>query len=60
MQNNTEKIEDGVCPDCDGTGEVSCDEMDRDGNWQRGVGTRKCDNPIHEPDDMSGAIEGDR
>lgn len=48
------------CEDCEDTGEVSFNEYDSDGNLERGVGTRKCDNPIHEPDDFSGASEGDR
>lgn len=30
------------CEDCEDTGEVSIDERDSEGNWQRGVGTRKC------------------
>lgn len=32
-----------VCEFCHGTGEVSCDERDSDGNWQRGVGTQRCE-----------------
>ena len=31
-----------VCAFCHGEGEVSTDEMDGDGNLERGVGTRKC------------------
>ena len=31
-----------VCEFCGGTGEVSVDETDSDGNIQRGVGTHKC------------------
>ena len=45
-----EIIEDEKCEFCDGTGEVSCDERDRDGNWQRGVGTRKCECSLIEED----------
>ena len=35
--------ESSVCMYCLGTGGVSVDERDRDGNWERGVGTRKCE-----------------
>lgn len=34
--------EEKVCEFCGGTGEVSTDEMDSDGNIEHGVGTRKC------------------
>lgn len=34
---------DEVCAQCLGSGEVSTDERDSDGNWQRGVGTEKCE-----------------
>lgn len=30
------------CAECGGTGEVACDETDRDGNIESGVGTQKC------------------
>jgi hypothetical protein len=30
------------CELCEDTGEISCDVMDRDGNWQRGVGSQIC------------------
>jgi hypothetical protein len=49
-----------TCKICGGTGEVSCDERDSDGNIQRGVGTQKCECQCGEPDDFSGATEGDR
>lgn len=52
------EVED-VCEDCFGTGEVSYDERDNDGNWQRGVGTRKCECQIDDSD-FSGATPGDR
>lgn len=51
----------GVCLDCGGTGEVSTDESDGEGHMQAGVGTAKCLScSPGEPDDMSGASEGDR
>ena len=31
-----------VCQECGGTGEVSEDETDREGNIMRGVGSRAC------------------
>jgi hypothetical protein len=31
-----------VCVHCDGTGKVPSDEVDRDGNTERGVGTMDC------------------
>ena len=31
-----------VCSQCFGTGEISTDERNSDGNWERGVGTEKC------------------
>ena len=49
-----------VCEICGGSGEVSCDEDDGEGHMQRGVGTEKCECKISEPDDFSGASEGDR
>lgn len=52
--------EENVCSTCNGTREVSTDERDSDGNWQRGVGTEVCPDCIQEPADMSGASEGDR
>lgn len=42
------------CKTCGGTGEVSTDEMDRDGNWQRGVGSEPCpDCSIRDDDDYN-------
>ena len=52
--------EDKCCEFCGGTGEVSTDESDGEGHIQRGVGTEKCICQLGEPDDMSGATEGDR
>lgn len=34
--------EEGECATCGGTGEVSTDESDGEGNIMRGVGTEKC------------------
>lgn len=34
--------EDETCEYCHGTGEVSVDVRDSDGNWEKGVGTEKC------------------
>lgn len=39
---NIKATEEGECAECGGDGEVSCDETDRDGNIERGVGTQKC------------------
>lgn len=50
----------GECGLCGGSRQVTCDEDDGEGHIQRGVGTRRCDNPVHEPDDFSGATPGDR
>ncbi len=52
--------ESDVCEMCGGTGEVSCDERDRDGNWERGTGTQMCECRLDNEIDMSGASEGDR
>ena len=49
-----------ACEICNDTGEVSCDEMDSDGNWQHGVGTQKCECQLDSEPDFSGATEGDR
>ena len=49
-----------VCAYCRGSGEVSTDERDSDGNWQSGVGSEKCICQIHEPDDFSGSSNEDR
>jgi len=45
-----EELEEEKCEHCGGTGEVSYDEQDRDGNWQRGVGTRACECKLIEED----------
>lgn len=37
-----EYIGEQICEFCLGEGEVSTDERDTDGNWQCGVGTKKC------------------
>lgn len=43
------------CDICEDTGEVSCDERDSSGNWERGVGSRRCECKIveryYEPND---------
>lgn len=39
-----------ICEFCLGEGEVSTDERDRDGNWERGVGTQRCICQLSEPD----------
>lgn len=41
MDNLSESIEE-VCEDCGGTGEVSFDVSDGEGNIQRGVGSKQC------------------
>ena len=38
------------CEICEDTGEVSCDERNSDGNWERGVGTQKCECRINNDD----------
>lgn len=54
------EVEKFDCDDCEDTGFVICDESDGEGHIMQGFGKRICWNPIHEPDDMSGASEGDR
>ncbi len=39
------------CEICNDSGEVSCDERDNEGNWQRGVGTQKCECRLINADD---------
>lgn len=47
------------CDICEDTGEVSCDERDRDGNWEHGVGTQMCECRLDNEIDMSGADGSD-
>jgi DnaJ-class molecular chaperone len=45
MDNEEEEIEDeddGPCKTCGGSGVVSTDESDGEGNTMKGVGTQKC------------------
>lgn len=35
--------DESVCQECFGTGEVSCDYVNSDGNIERGTDTRKCE-----------------
>ena len=42
LENLKEEDNYDVCEFCGGTGKVSCDEDDGEGNVQRGVGIRKC------------------
>lgn len=46
-----EPEEDEECEYCGGEGEVSTDEMDADGNIERGVGSQKCICQIDSGDD---------
>ena len=41
-QNNLVFHYDIPCQNCGGSGEVSTDERDKDGNWERGTGTEPC------------------
>lgn len=49
-----------ACDICEDTGVLDCDEQDENGNWQRGVGSQKCECQFDNEIDMSGASEGDR
>ena len=43
--------ESSICMYCLGTGEVSVDESDGEGNIMRGVGTRKCECRLNDQED---------
>lgn len=52
VRKDDEVIDEDACPEdlCDGSGELSTDEVDSDGNIERGVGTQKCPCSIKEPE----------
>lgn len=49
-----------LCEICQGTGEVIVNGTDEQGRITRGTDTEKCECQIREPEDFSGASEGDR
>lgn len=51
LKEKDEVEEEEVCEHCGGTGEISYDVSDGEGNMQSGVGTRKCICRIKEPDE---------
>ena len=54
------KEKEEVCQYCLGTGWVSTDETDSDGNIERGVGRAKCICQLGEEADFSGSSNEDR
>lgn len=52
MKKNNHEEDEEVCEFCEGTGEVSTDEVDPDSHQvMRGVGTEKCICRMKDPDD---------
>ena len=50
--NRNKQIKEKICQTCLGSGEVSYDEVDRDGNLEHGVGRMRCpDCNSNEPDE---------